>query len=96
MSIPRNTDVGAANKTPGFYVQIVNGGGNAADAAEPSTVLLLGEMLASGSWAPGSVQSPTSEQDVIDGAGGGLGGAGGGFGGPAATEDIACRRSDSP
>lgn len=75
MSIPHNTDVGAANKTPGFYVQIVNGGGNAADAAEPSTVLLMGEMLSSGSWAPGSVYSPTSERDVIDGAGGGVAGA---------------------
>lgn len=74
MAIPRNTDVGNANKFPGIYTQIVNGGGNAVDPNEPSTVVLLGEMLSTGQWAPGGVYTPTSEQDVINGAGGGTAG----------------------
>lgn len=75
MAVPKNTDVGNSNVTPGIYTQIVNGGGNAADASEPTTVVLMGEMLSTGSWAPGGFYRPSSEQDVIEGAGGGVAGS---------------------
>ncbi len=70
MAIPKNTDLTPANKTPGIYVQIQNGGAGAGDPNEQSTVLLLGEMLPGGAWAPNGVYDVTSEQDIIDGADG--------------------------
>lgn len=67
--VTKNTDLGPNFKIPGIYAQIQIGSAGAGDPNEPTTVLLLGEMLATGSWAPGGVYPLSSEQEVIDGAG---------------------------